>query len=66
MRTLHDRASQRNNFQVIPLSRPRIEAARDVAGWYILRGEHGWLCGDRRQALAEFAGLERIERWGST
>lgn len=25
MSTLHDRASQHNNFQIIPLSRPRIE-----------------------------------------
>jgi hypothetical protein len=46
--------------------RPRIEAARDCKGFYVLRGSHGWLCGDRRQALTEFAGLVDIERWGST
>jgi hypothetical protein len=63
--TLQDRASQRNNFQIIPLSRPRTERADDCDGFYVIRDDHGWLCGDRRQALAEFAGLERIERWGS-
>jgi hypothetical protein len=64
MSTLHDRASQRNNFQIIPLSRPRIEHAVDCDGFYVLRGNHGWLFGDRRQALREFAGLVDIERRG--
>jgi hypothetical protein len=59
-----NRASQRNN--IIPLARPRIERAVDCDGFYVLRGDHGWLFGDRGQALAEFAGLERIERRGNT
>jgi hypothetical protein len=50
---------------VIALPRPRIERERDGEGWLVLRGSHGWLCGDRRQALAEFDLLERIERTGS-
>jgi hypothetical protein len=64
MVVIPDRASQRNNFQIIPLSRPRIEHAVDCDGFYVLRDDHGWLCG--RQALTEFAGLERVERLGST
>jgi hypothetical protein len=64
MVVLPDHASQRNS-EIDPLSRPRIERAVDCGGFYILRGNHSWLCGDRRQALAEFARLERIER-GST
>jgi hypothetical protein len=47
---------------VITLPTPRIEPARDCAGWYVLRGSHGWLCCDRRQALAEFRDLVDIER----
>jgi hypothetical protein len=47
---------------VITLPTPRIEPALDCAGWYVLRGSHGWLCGDRRQALAEFRDLVDIER----
>jgi hypothetical protein len=66
MVVISDRASQRNNFQIIPLARPRIERAVDCDGFYVLRDDHGWLCGDRRQALAEFGELEHIERWGST
>jgi hypothetical protein len=62
MSALHDRASQRNNFQLIPLPRPRIERAVDCDGFYVIRSDHGWLCGDRGQALAEFTALERIER----
>ena len=45
--------------------RPRIERAPDGPGYLVHRGSHAWLCGDRRQALAEFALLERIERTGS-
>ena len=60
---LPDRASRRNNL--IPLCRPRIERERDAEGWLVtLPGGHGWLVGDRRQALREFAGLVEIERWG--
>ena len=64
MVVLPDRASRRNIFEIIPLSRPRIERAVDCDGFYVLRDDHGWLCGDRRQALAEFARLERVERLG--
>lgn len=63
---LPDHARQRNNFKIIPLARPLIERAVDCDGFYVLRDDHGWLCGDRRQALTEFAGLERVERLGST
>jgi hypothetical protein len=67
MACLDDRAPQGNNFRIIPLCRPRIEPERDGWRWLVLLPSgHGWLYGDRRQALAEFAGLERIERWGST
>jgi hypothetical protein len=63
MVVLRDRASRRNNL--IPLCRPQIERERDAEGWLVLLpGGHGWLCGDRRQALREFAGLVEIERWG--
>jgi hypothetical protein len=64
MVVIPDRASQRNNSQIIPLSRPRIERAVDCDGFNVLRDDHGWLVGDRRQALREFAGLVDIERWG--
>jgi hypothetical protein len=50
---------------VIALCRPRIEAARDAPGWYVLLGNHGWAHGDRSSALAEFHELDRIERRGS-
>ena len=30
----------------------------------VLRGDRGWLFGDRRQALAEFSSLVEIERSG--
>jgi len=46
MVVIPDRASQRNNFQIIPLSRPRIERPVDSDGFYVLRDDHGWLCGD--------------------
>jgi hypothetical protein len=65
MVVIPDRASQRNNFQIIPLSRPRIELERGGEGTLVILGRHGWLCGDRRQALREFAGLVDIERWGA-
>ena len=58
------RASQRNK-QLIPFGRPRIEREREAEGWLVLLPSgHGWLLGDRRQALAEFAELERVERGG--
>ena len=65
MDSYHRRAPAHNRF-VIPLGRPRIEPALDCDGFYVIRQDHGWLCGDRRQALREFAGLVDIERWGST
>jgi hypothetical protein len=55
--------SLETNVLPFTLSRPRIELAPE-GGWYVVRGEHGWLCGDRQQALREFASIERIERWG--
>jgi hypothetical protein len=62
---LPDGASRRNDFRIIQLARPRIERERDAAGWLILLPSgHGWRCGDRRQALAEFTSLVGIERSG--
>jgi hypothetical protein len=49
---------------VIRLVRPRIERSVDCPGWYVLLGDHAWLCGDRRHALEEFGKLENIERRG--
>jgi hypothetical protein len=46
-----------------PTERPRIEIAPE-GGWIVLRGDHGWLAGDRQQALREFSDLDRIERRG--
>jgi len=64
MVVLPDPARQRNNIHIVPLCRPRIERERDAAGWLVLLPSgHGWLVGDRRQALREFAGLVEIERW---
>ena len=62
MVVIPDRASQRNNFHIIPLSRPRIERELDGDGWLVLRREHAWLHGDRRQALGERDRLDRAER----
>ena len=55
-----------NSALIIPLSRPRIELERGGEGTLVILGSHGWLGGDRRQALREFAGLVDIERRGST
>jgi len=38
---LPDHARQRNNFEIIPLARPRIERAVDCGGFYVLGGDHG-------------------------
>ena len=57
-------ADTRNSFRIFRFVRPRIERELDGEGWLVRRGPHGWLCGDRRQALAEFRRLERIERRG--
>jgi hypothetical protein len=55
----------RNGALIIQLARPRIERAVDCDGFYVLRGDHGWLVSSRQQALAEFSDLEQIERRGS-
>jgi hypothetical protein len=47
---------------LIHLPRPRIERERGGEGWMVIRGSHGWLCGDRKQAIAEFDELAAIER----
>jgi hypothetical protein len=55
--------SLETNIVPFTLWRPRIEPERDGEGWMVItpRG-HAWLHGDRRQALAEFRRLERIEQ----
>jgi hypothetical protein len=45
--------TQNYAYGVIKFPGPRVEPERDGAGWLVLRGEHGWLHGDRRQALRE-------------
>jgi hypothetical protein len=53
--------------RLIIIPRARIEPARDGWGWLVLLPSgHGWSCGDRGQALREFAGLVDVERWRST
>jgi hypothetical protein len=47
-----------------PHHHPRIVPARDCEGFYVIRGDHGWLVGDRRAALAEVRELDRIQRYG--
>jgi hypothetical protein len=46
------------NARPIPLPAVRIMPAHE-GGWLVVAGKHGWLCGDRRQALAEKAFLDR-------
>jgi hypothetical protein len=41
----------------------RIERERDGEAWLVLRGDHAWLHGDRRQALGERDRLDRAERF---
>jgi hypothetical protein len=55
----------RRNSPLIQLPRPRIERELDGQGWYVIRGDFGWLCGSRRHALREFNDLVKIERTGS-
>jgi hypothetical protein len=62
MKDVHVRASARNNV-VIPFLRPRIERERDGEAWLVLRGDHAWLHGDRRQALRDRDRLDRAERF---
>jgi hypothetical protein len=57
---------QPDSALIIPLARPRIERERDGWGWLVLLPSgHGWLVGDRGQALAQFSDLDRIERRGT-
>ena len=65
MRYLPDDTSARNSALIIPLSRPRIERERGGEGTLVILGSHGWLCGDRGQALREFDELVHIERRGA-
>ena len=45
------------------LALPVVRIVRaDSGGWYVVAEKIGRLCGDRRQALAEKAGLDRL--WG--
>jgi hypothetical protein len=61
----HARALAHNSASnVTLLPRPRIERERDADGALVILDNHGWLCGDRRQALREFDELDRIERRG--
>jgi hypothetical protein len=39
-----------------------IERERDGEAWLVLRCDHAWLHGDRRQALGERDRLDRAER----
>jgi hypothetical protein len=65
MQNIQGRATARNDFNVTPFVRPRIEPERDGHGWLVLLPNgHGCLHGDRRQALREFETLVRIERTG--
>jgi hypothetical protein len=42
---------------------PAAVAPAREGGWYVLlQNGNGWLCGDRRQALKEFAALVEIEQ----
>jgi hypothetical protein len=51
------------NLILIP--RPRIEREIDDHGWYVIKGEQGWLCGSRRDALREFDDLVKFDRTGT-
>ena len=46
---------------LIQLPRPRVERERGGEGWMVIRDSHGWLCGDRAQAIAELDELAAIE-----
>ena len=50
---------------LIPIPRPRIEWQIDDHGFYVIQGDHGWLCGSRLEALREFDDLVTIERTGT-
>jgi hypothetical protein len=61
MDDIHTTSNSCNSVAALAALRPRLELAAE-GGWYCIRGNHGWLCGDRRQVLAAFDELERIER----
>jgi hypothetical protein len=44
---------------------PAHRAEIDDYGWYVINGDHGWLCGSRGDALREFDDLVKIERTGA-
>jgi hypothetical protein len=46
----------------IRFPRPRVERERGGDAWIVIRGSHGWLFGDRDQAIAEFDELAGAER----
>ena len=45
-----------------PLVLPVVRIERDGEAWLVLRGDHAWLHGDRRQALSDRDRLDRAER----
>jgi hypothetical protein len=47
---------------LIRLPRPRVERERGGDAWIVIRGSHGWLFGDRVQAIAELDELAGAER----
>jgi hypothetical protein len=51
---------------LITIPRPRIEWEIGDDGCYVILGDHGWLCGSRREALREFDDLVQIERTGAS
>lgn len=46
---------------LIRFPRPRVERERGGEGWMVIRGSHGWLFGDRKQAIAELDVLAAAE-----
>jgi hypothetical protein len=53
----------KNVYGVIRFPGPRVEPERDGAAWVVLRGDHGWLHGDRRKALRERDEIDLGERF---
>jgi hypothetical protein len=37
---------------LVRFPRPRVERERGGEGWIVILGSHGWLFGDRKQAVA--------------
>ena len=61
MEEIHTASCCFNSIIAFTALRSRLELAPE-GGWYCILRYHGWLCGDRRQALREFELVERIER----